>query len=249
MPRFFISEADVIEVGGQTKIAIGGDDALHITRSLRMRPGERLTLCDDMGVEYTTEICEIPSAETVFVRVLSSEKSGNEPPYRCTVYQALVKGDRFDTVLQKSTELGASAIVPVVTSRCMVKIDSGDVGRKTERWRKIVAEASKQCGRAVIPTVYEPVTFKEAVKEAACADLPLFCYEGDGTLPISKHLSSTVNPRTASIMIGPEGGYAPEEASLAVESGMLMTGLGKRILRTETASLYVLSCLSLKYEL
>lgn len=249
MPRFFVSKAAVIEDDGQTKITIVGEDAFHITRSLRMRPGEKLTLCDDTGIEYTTEIYDIPDAENVVVRVLSLAKSCNEPPYRCTVYQALVKGDRFDIVLQKSTELGAAVIVPVITSRCMVKIDSGDVKRKTERWQKIAAEAAKQCGRAVIPTVCEPMMFKAAAAEASKTDLPLFCYEGEGTSPISKYLDNTLKPETAAIMIGPEGGYAPEEADLAAKNGMLMTGLGKRILRTETASLYVLSCLSLKYEL
>ena len=247
MPRFFIAGSDAFRENDTFPIV--GEDALHITRSLRMRLGEKLTVCDEGGVEYDTEIYDITGAENVVVKVLSAKKSENEPPYKCTVYQALVKGDRFDTVLQKSVELGAAEIVPVITSRCMVKLEPKDYARKTERWQKIVSEAAKQCGRARIPVVREPVPFEVAVEESAGATLPLFCYEGEGTLPLSRYTSEVREIESAAVMIGPEGGYSSEEALYAKEHGMLMTGLGRRILRTETAPLFVLSCLSLTYEL
>lgn len=247
MPRFFVSTAAADKARGTIEIV--GEDALHITRSLRMRPGEKLTVCDDCGIEYETEICEISGAENVLLSILSSKSSENEPPYKCTVYQSLVKGDRFDTVLQKSTELGATEIVPVMSSRCMVKLDKEDFLKKVERWQKIVSEAAKQCGRAVIPVVREPVSFSEAVMRASECELPLFCYEGEGTRPISEWIDSVSSPATVSVMVGPEGGYSVEEAEEANNGGMKPTGLGKRILRTETAPLYVLSCLSLSYEL
>lgn len=249
MPRFFVSASDVFEVDGTLSIEIKGEDALHITRSLRMRPGEKLTVCDSCGIEYETEIARISGAEEVLLTVLSSKRSDNEPPYKCTVYQSLVKGDRFDTVLQKSTELGACEIVPVITSRCMVKIDKKDSSKKLERWQRIVNEAAKQCGRAVIPVVREPLEFELAVEEAAKTSLPLFCYEGEGTSPLSVIIDETPSPQSVAVMVGPEGGYSVEEADFAEKSGMRSVGLGKRILRTETAPLYVLSCLSLSYEL
>ncbi len=247
MPRFFINSDGLISREGSDFCLISGNDASHITRVLRMRVGESLIVCDASGVEYETVIASL--GEIVECRVISSKKSENEPPYRAVIYQSLVKGDRFDTVLQKSTELGAHSIVPVITSRCTVKLDLKDQAHKIDRWQKIVNEASKQCGRAVIPKVELPMKFADAVKEASCASLALFCYEGEGTRPLPFHMDEVKNPETVSVMIGPEGGYSPEEASFAGENGMRAVGLGKRILRTETAPLYVLSCLSAEYEL
>lgn len=212
-----------------------------------MKPGERVTVCDTNGVEYETEVRQ--TGNEVLLDVLSSRMSENEPPYKAVVFQALVKGDRFDTVLQKSTELGVSEIVPVMTSRCTVKLSVQEYAKKVERWQRIVYEAAKQCGRAVIPKVHNPVTFKDALSMASECALPLFCYEGNGTVPLSKILPDSVNPGSAAVMIGPEGGFADEEASAAEEAGLKMTGLGRRILRTETAAPYVLTCLSYQFEL
>lgn len=247
MPRFFVTASHITETGTGMCITVTGDDAGHITRVLRMKPGERVTACDECGVEYETVIQSV--GQEVILAVESSHPSENEPPYKAVVYQALVKGDRFDTVLQKATELGAAEFVPVITSRCTVKLEKSEYRKKVERWQRIVYEAAKQCGRAVIPAVREPMTFREAVKEAAACDLPLFCYEADGTRPIPQIFGETAEMKTASVMIGPEGGYEPSEAEFAAENGMKMTGLGKRILRTETAAPFVLSCMCCRYEL
>ena len=247
MPRFFVSPDDIIRSADCCSVSIRGDDAGHITRVLRMKPGERVTVCDTNGVEYETEIRQ--TGNEVVLDVLSSKMSENEPPYRAIVFQALVKGDRFDTVLQKSTELGVSQIVPVMTSRCTVKLTAQEYAKKVERWQRIVYEAAKQCGRAVIPKVHNPVSFGEALAMASECALPLFCYEGNGTVPLSKILPDAVQCDSAAIMIGPEGGFADEEASAAEKAGLKMTGLGRRILRTETAAPYVLTCLSYQFEL
>lgn len=247
MPRFFVTASQIAVSETGTVITVTGDDANHITRVLRMKPGERVTACDENGIEYET-VVQTTGQEVILVSE-SSHPSENEPPYKAVVYQALVKGDRFDTVLQKATELGAWEFVPVVTSRCTVKLEKSEYRKKVERWQRIVYEAAKQCGRAVIPTVREPMLFKDAVKEAAETDLPLFCYEADGTRPLPQIFDETAEMKTAAVMIGPEGGYEPSEAAYAAESGMMMTGLGKRILRTETAAPFVLSCVSCRYEL
>jgi len=253
MPRFFVSSdaIDCVNDNGIVSgtIAVTGDDAAHITKVLRMKPGERVTVCDLAGHDYDTVVASVGS--TVTLEITGVKASGNEPPYRAVVYQSLVRGDRFDTVLQKATELGASAIVPVLTSRCTVRLEIGsaDCRKKLERWQRIVYEAAKQCGRGMIPTVCEPMKFRDAVGEAARAGLPLFCYDGEGTKPLPDCMDAVETPETVSIMIGPEGGYAAEEAEYAAETGMMMTGLGKRILRTETAPSFVLSCVSYKYEL
>ena len=255
MPRFFVSPdaVDCVSVDADGTphgtISVTGDDAAHITKVLRMKPGERVTVCDLAGHDYETAV--ISTGNTVTLDILGVKASENEPPYRAVVYQSLVRGDRFDTVLQKATELGASAIVPVLTSRCTVKLEIGsaDCRKKLERWQRIVYEAAKQCGRGIIPTVLEPMKYRDAAVEAARADLPLFCYEGEGTLPLPQCMEAVGHPETVSIMIGPEGGYAEDEAAYAAEAGMVMTGLGKRILRTETAPAFVLACVAYQYEL
>lgn len=247
MPRFFVTTSQIADSGNGMMITVTGDDANHITRVLRMKAGEHLTACDENGVEYDTVVQE--TGHEVVLEVLSSHLSENEPPYRAVVYQALVKGDRFDTVLQKATELGAAEFVPVVTARCTVKLEKSEYRKKVERWQRIVYEAAKQCGRAVIPQVREPVVFRDAVMEAVKTDLPLFCYEADGTRPLPEIFAEVSKPRSVAVMIGPEGGFEPSEAAAAAESGMKMTGLGKRILRTETAAPFVLSCVSCRYEL
>ncbi len=255
MPRFFVNASDVSvsDTGADAgkQITIRGNDAAHITRVLRMKAGDALVVCDSEGVEYETVIRAV--GETCELDVISEKISRNEPPYRAVVYQALVKGDKFETVIQKGTELGASVFVPVVTKRCVVRLDPKDAKKKAERWQRIAEEAAKQCGRGVIPEVRMPVTLKEGVSEASSltdgGGLVLFCYEGEGTTPLPEVLEKTPVPRTVSIFIGPEGGYEEDEVALVKASGGCPMGLGRRILRTETASAFVLSCLSYRYEL
>lgn len=248
MPRFFVQASDISPE--DCAVILRGADAVHVSRALRMKAGERLVLCDGEGTEYEAVIESV--GETVGLRVLESKPSENEPPYEAVVYQALAKGDRFDTVLMKATELGVCRIVPVLTSRCTVKPDPKDLPKKRERWQRIAAEAAGQCGRGRIPEVTLPMSFADAVREAARADLPLFCYEGGGdvkTIPLPRLFEGIDAPKTVSVFIGPEGGFEPEEASLAVSCGMKPAGLGRRILRTETAAPFVLSALSCRFEL
>lgn len=247
MPRFFIDPANVFEDGAEKYVRITGNDAHHITHVLRTRMGETLVACDSNGVVYRGEM--VVAGEEVLLRVAETCAADTEPPYQATVYQALVKGDKMETVIQKAVELGASTIVPVATSRAVVKLDEKDAKKKTERWQKIAEEAAKQCGRGRIPTVTIPMSFREAVRQAAEATLPLFCYEGEGTLPLPTLYQQVGAPETISLFVGPEGGFSTEEATFAKESSMRMCGLGRRILRTETAALFVLSCLSAAYEL
>mgnify|MGYP003313679331 CR=1 FL=1 len=245
MPRFFVKTSDISDSG--KLVSIFGDDAAHITRVLRMKPGENVTVCDEYGTEYLTEIVE--TGDMVICAVVSSKKSETEPPYRVTVYQALVKGDRFDTVLQKATELGATEFVPIITSRCVVTVEPKEYEKKLARWQRIVYEASKQCGRGMVPTVRAPIRLTDALKKASVDTYPLFCYEGDGTVPLNKLTDENKKPESISVIIGPEGGFSDDEVSLAKESGIMLAGLGKRILRTETAAPFVLACISFKYEL
>ena len=245
MPRFF-ADSGCFSEDGKT-VLIFGDDAAHISRVLRMKPGDALTVCDGNGRDFFTEIRSI--GDTVVCDVKDTRDSLTEPPYSVTVYQALVKGDRFDTVLQKATELGATEFVPIISSRCVVTLEKKEYEKKLARWQRIVYEASKQCGRGKIPTVREPMRFSDAVKEAAEASLPLFCYEGEGTKPLSHLTEECKKPESVSVVIGPEGGFSDDEVTAARDARMLLTGLGKRILRTETAAPFVLACISYRYEM
>jgi len=246
MARFFLSrEAMNLEAG---TIPITGDDAHHIAFSLRMAVGDALTVCDMQKTEYRC-IIESIRPELVVLKITETVENHTELPIAVHLYQSLPKGDKMDTIVQKAVELGAASVTPVASARCIMKLDAKSAEKKVARWQRIVYEASKQCGRAKVPTVENPMFFADALNEATEADIALFCYEGNGTVPISSITEEIKSPDTVSIMIGPEGGYSEDEAALAKESGMKMTGLGHRILRTETAAPFVLSCLSYKYEL
>ena len=212
-----------------------------------MRVGEELVLCDGEGRDYFCTITDISDKE-VKCSVDSTADSTSEPPYRATVYQALAKGDRFDTVIQKSVECGAYRIVPLITKRCTVKLEPSDYAKKCARWQKIAEEAAKQSGRGIIPKVDFPVGFDEMLDELSDYDLPLFCYE-KADLHVKNAVSKTDKESpTVAIVIGPEGGFDVTEAEKASSKGVLPLSLGKRILRTESAAPFVLACLSYAFE-
>ena len=248
MPRFFIPNSAVgVRDDGSKTVMICGEDALHIVRSLRMKAGEKLDVCDMTRREYSCVITEV--GETVFADVVSEKDSDTEPPYTAVLYQALVKGDKFDTVVQKAVECGVTKIIPVLTDRCVVRLDKKGAAKKAERWQRIALEAAKQCGRSIIPVIGELMTFKEAVDDAAKADIPLFCYEAERGYTLSEALAGAKQQPEISVFIGSEGGFSVSEAEYAENHGLKSVGLGKRILRTETASSFVLACLCYEFEL
>lgn len=251
MPRFFIRQNQIAD----GNITLNGDDAHHIARSLRMAVGEEITVCDMQGYEYQCRITAFDSDVHVYAEILSTQKADTEPPCRITLLQALSKGDKLDNVIQKAVECGVSKIVPFESERCVVRVKEDAEERKTERRRRIAAEAAKQCGRGILPEVEPTVSFERALRIASDSDVTLFCYEGDGTEPIGRILSRSLVPKpdgtmpTVAVMIGSEGGFSIDEAQRASEMGAYMTGLGKRILRTETAPVFALSCICYAAEL
>ncbi len=247
MPRFFVRQERVAD----NQISIIGEDAHHIARSLRMAIGESITVCDMQGNEYTCEIASFDEDREVIVNILSQKASSNEPFVYIKLFQALPKGDKLDTIIQKAVECGVSEIIPFQSERCIVKVKGDVEGRKTERRQRIAAEAAKQCGRSVIPEIRETVEFEDAIRIAKADELCLFCYEGDDTIPLGSILRNFDRelPKSISIFIGSEGGFSQREAIYAKENGMCMIGLGKRILRTETASGFVLACIICASEL
>ncbi len=246
MPRFFINSSALFDDGEKMHAVICGDDASHISRSLRMRLGDSLTLCDACGVDYECEISEITQS-SVTLNVIEKKASRSEPPYRATVFQALAKGDRFDTVVQKSVEFGAFSVTPLITSRCTVKLDGADIKKKCVRWQRIAEEGAKQCGRGIIPRVNEGVDIKKAAEAFAEFDTVLFCYE-KATSPLRDAVQSIPCDANIAVVIGPEGGFDEAEAELMEEIGALSVSLGNRILRTESAAPFALACLSYALE-
>ena len=250
MPRFFVRK-DQIHDG---LIRIIGDDAHHIARSLRMAAGECVTVCDMQRTEYECELLSFEDDHAVTARILSSRQMNTEPPFAAHLYQALPKGDKLDTVIQKAVECGVASVTPFESERCIVRCKPEQEDKKTERRCRIAAEAAKQCGRGCIPEVAPTCSYDDMLRRAAQADLCLFCYEGDGTVPLRTLLRekssvlSMQNP-SISIVIGSEGGFSGAEAERAKDLGFSMVGLGARILRTETASSFVLSALVYELEL
>jgi 16S rRNA (uracil1498-N3)-methyltransferase len=215
-----------------------------------MAVGDQITVCDMQGNEYTCRIAAFDDDREVSAEILDSKHSENEPKIFVRLFQALPKGDKLDTIIQKAVECGVSEIIPFQSERCVVKIKSDAEDRKTERRQRISAEAAKQCGRSVIPEVRASVGFDQAIAMATESELCLFCYEGDGTIPLGSILRKYDDlPASVSIVIGSEGGFSQKEVAKAEEKGVTLAGLGKRILRTETASGFVLACLVCASEL
>ena len=253
MPRFFVEPSAI----RGDRVVLTGDNAHHASFSLRLAPGDRIKVCD----QETAYLCEMISfdGETATARILSSNPVDTEPPFFARLYQALPKGDKLDTIIQKAVECGATEVIPFESSRCIVRAKPEAEARKTERRCRIAEEAAKQCGRGIIPPVKPTVTFAEALRMAEGADLLLFCYEGSNVIPLPVALrqagllsesdrAESPKPEIA-IFIGSEGGFSPEEVAAATAKGAVPVGLGKRILRTETASGFVLSSLVYALEL
>lgn len=243
MPRFFIPTENLSE----TTLKITGSDARHIARSLRMAVGDELTVCDMQGRTHRCRLTKIRDEECL-LDILATECKRTEPPTRITLFMGYPKGDKLETVVQKAVELGCAKIVPFESSRCIKRPKADRSQKQTERLSRIAEEAAKQCGRAVIPEVSEPVDFSEALRAAAESDLSLFCYEGDGAVSLKDVLPDSI-PDSISVVVGCEGGFSGKEAAEAQKCGLVITNLGPRILRCETAPSYVLSSISFRYEL
>ena len=243
MPRFFVDDAAVTE----NAVVIAGADAHHIARSLRMAVGDGITVCTAGGRELSCRLTRIRD-DFCEAEILSAIDADGEPPTAIRLFVAYPKGDKLETVVQKATELGALTVTPFTSAFVVRKPRPEKIAAETERLNRIALEAAKQCRRGAIPTVTPPLSFREMLNEAGQAELPLFCFEGEGTRPLPALLPD-LPPKTVSVVTGSEGGFSEEEAEAAREAGLLLAGLGKRILRCETVPLFALACLAYRYEL
>ena len=232
MPRFLVSEQPENGV-----LTLRGEDAHHAGRVLRLRPGESVTLCNGKGTDFDCSI-ETVEKDAVVCHVRDSHPAETEPRQQLTLFMALPKSDKMDFIVQKAVELGAREIVPYLSKNCVSRPDKTE--KKVERWQKIALEAAKQCGRGYLPAVGAVVSFEQAAVQAAQSQTALFFYENERQTGLHDALLHGVG-ETVSLMIGPEGGFAPEEAAFAAETGLTSVSLGTRILRCETAPIAALA--------
>ena len=232
MPRFF-------EKVDGNDVCISGENARHISRSLRMRAGEHITLCDS-GTDYD---CVIKSIEdTVLCEVISKHKNTTEPSVSVTLFQCLPKSDKFDSVVQKAVEMGCGEIVPVLSRRCVSRPDEKSAKKKIERYNKIALSACEQCGRGRIVNVGDIADFDKAIRSLRDFDKTLCFYEGGGEKLDSSLLAGS--DRIA-LFIGPESGFDECEVEKMKAAGATVCSLGPRILRTETAPIAALAAVML----
>ncbi|SHJ75426.1 16S rRNA (uracil(1498)-N(3))-methyltransferase [Tepidibacter formicigenes] len=236
MDRFFVDSKNIDLDKGQCFIE--GEDVKHISRVLRCNIGDKLEICDGNNNEYICEISNITKKQ-VFFNIAQKININRESNIKVKIYQGLPKGQKMDLILQKSTEVGVSEIIPVITKRSVAKID-GKKDKKIERWERIIYEAAKQSKRGIIPKVKGPLTFEEALLDMKNNDLNLVPYEKEDSKSI-KNVLKGVNINSIGIFIGPEGGFEEEEIHELKNIGGISVSLGPRILRTETASIVVSS--------
>ena len=244
MHQFFVEDEQV----GKDFITVTGPDVRHIRQVLRMKPGEIVRISSKGGQDYKCRVMEL-TEEFVQMDIIDSAVAGTELKSKIYLFQALPKGDRMETVIQKAVELGVYEVIPVAMKYCVVKLDEKKAQAKIKRWQAIAESAAKQSKRSRIPTVHPVLGFEQAVSYAMQCDRRLVPYENEqgmkGTALALKKLQAG---ESVSIFIGPEGGFAEEEIAM-VRDSMQLLSLGRRILRTDTAAIATLSVLMLQLEL
>ncbi|MFT4412689.1 16S rRNA (uracil(1498)-N(3))-methyltransferase [Fredinandcohnia humi] len=245
MQRYFVDDMN------DTHATITGEDVHHITRVMRMSIGDNIICCYN-GKVARCSITEITN-DSVFAYVVEWVENINELPIKVCIASGLPKGDKLEYVIQKGTELGTAEFVPFIAARSIVKWDEKKGHKKTERWSKIAKEAAEQSHRAVIPNVQTPLSFQNLLSYSESYDYKLIAYEEDAKRGersnLARVLSELIEGQSLLVVIGPEGGLSEKEVAKLEEHGFISCSFGPRILRTETAPLYVLSAVSYHFEL
>lgn len=234
MTRFFVNPQEM----ESDYIILSGENASH-ARVLRLRAGEQVLVCDGQGQECLCTVTDV-NPDQICLVVNSRQESGAEPTVKVSVYMAFAKGDKFEHVIQKATELGAYEIIAFPSARCVSRPDEKSISKKIDRWQKIAASAAEQAGRGIVPQIKVLKSYADALKNAAEADLGILFYENENSTTLQMKLNS--RPYSSiSLLTGPEGGLEEREVQQAVDAGLCVCTLGRRILRCETAPLCALS--------
>ena len=237
MFHFFVSPENI----SADTVTVTGGDVNHIKNVLRMKQGEKFIANDGNGGSYCCAVSEIYE-DRIVAEILEGQLSSTELPVRLVLFQGLPKADKMELIIQKAVELGVSEIVPVEMTRCVVKLDEKKKKSKTARWQSISESAAKQSGRTVIPEIHDAMSYKNALDFAKDFDIVFVPYECADSMAKMKEKMNEIKPgMSVGIFIGPEGGFEKDEIEKAVEAGGEIVSLGKRILRTETASIAALA--------
>lgn len=245
MYRFFVEPS---QIEGK-RVVITGSDFNHIKNVLRMKIGEEIAVSNgNDNREYRCGIEEYTDAEVICTLRFIKE-DGVELPSKIYLFQGLPKADKMELVIQKAIELGAYEVIPVAAKRCIVKLDEKKAAAKVSRWQGIAEAAAKQSKRGVIPSVHDVMSMQEAIAYAKNMDIKLIPYELAEDMQHTRELVESVTPgKSIAVFIGPEGGFEQSEIEAAFQAGIEPVTLGRRILRTETAGLTVLSWLMYQLE-
>lgn len=240
MPRFYIPNPIIRD----NLLKIEGPEARHIMKTLRLRPGDWITIFDGADNDYEGVIIEEKKA-SVIIDIKNIFPSPKEPSIDITLAQSLLKGEKMDHVIQKAIELGVKEIIPFISSRTIPDYDETKSLKRQSRWQKIAIEASKQCGRGLIPKISSIKKYSEMLKLTSPLSLNIVLWEREG-LSLKEILKEKRNNKIFFI-VGPEGGLSTEEVEQAKLKGFIPIKLGKRILRSETASLCFVSILQYEW--
>jgi len=217
---------------------LSSEDSYHIIKVMRNKIGDNI----EVVIDKKLYICEIITIkDLVTVKRIEEVECDSELPCYVTIAQSLVKEQKMDLILQKSCELGVSEIIPVNTTRSIVKLDKKE-NKKAVRWSKILKEASEQSKRVIIPKLNNIMDIKDLVK--LDYDLKILCTVNELSMSLKRVLPKDLNNLRVLFVIGPEGGFTDKEEDILIENGFISTSFGNRVLRTETASLYVLSIIN-----
>lgn len=247
MYKFFVTEKQI--EGDKAKII--GEDVNHIANVLRLKKKDRIILCNkDEGCSYETEIVEV-SKESITCNIVSKTLENVESNVNVDIYQGLPKMDKMEYIIQKATELGVKNIYPVTMARSIVKLDDKTALKKVDRWNKIAEVAAKQSKRDFIPNIKNVINIENICQNAEKYDIILIAYENEkiNTLKAELNKLNREKELKIAVVIGPEGGIDEKEIKKLVDIGGKCITLGKRILRTETASLVILSNIIYEFEL
>ena len=247
MHHFFTTEDHIAD----GYISIDGDAYNHAVNVLRLKKGERIIISDEQGTDYQCVVSDIAEDEQTFsAKIEDVSRENHELPARVILFQALPKSDKMELIIQKATELGVTAIVPVETRNCVVKLDGKRADQKVKRWQAIAQSAAEQSKRSKVPEICPIISFTEAVKAAEVCDVKIIPYENaEGLTTLSEAIISFLPDRSIAIFIGPEGGFDRLEIKHAENHGIVPVSLGKRILRVETAAIAILSLVMIRLEI
>lgn len=236
MPRFFVNPTQIQDENA----IISGEDVKHISKVLRLKNGDEITICNGQGRDYECIIRNI-NKEEVITEIISSHVSQTEPKVKITLFQGITKSDKMEFIIQKCVEMGIYRVVPIITERTVVKIeDQKKQNSKLARWQKISESAAKQSQRGIIPEIGSIITLKEALEQSKKIDCKVIAYEKEEENHLQNILTD-FSGESIAIFIGPEGGFENNEIYLAKQNDIVPITLGKRILRTETAGLFLVS--------